>query len=133
MVDAWTQLRAYDPDVIVVGPCGFGVERAVIDTQALWGRAPGEVTGGVATAAGNGSEIEGGLPGRWWEELRAVRAGEVYALDANAYCARPGPRLVQGTALIAGVLHGPQLREWLGPRLCPEDGWARVPPPNKLT
>ena len=70
-----------------------------------------------------------GAPAGWWEGLRAVRAGEVFAMDANAFCARPGPRLVQGVGIMAGLLHGAPLREWLGERLCPADGWAHVPPP----
>jgi hypothetical protein len=50
-------------------------------------------------------------------------------MDANSYCARPGPRLVQGAGIMAGILHGEPLRERLGERLCPADGWAKVLPP----
>ena len=45
-------------------------ERAARDTQALWRH-------------------------EWWKALPAVKAGRVYALDANSYFARPGPRVVQ--------------------------------------
>ena len=105
------QLADYDADVIMVGPCGFDLARAVADTQALWFR---EDTAG------------------WWRQLRAVRDGRVFAMDANSYCARPGPRLVQGTAIMAGILHGARMRERLGERLCPRDAWAPVPSPTSM-
>ena len=40
-----------------------------------------------------------------WAGLRAVRAGDVYAVDATAYYSRPGPRLVEGTRILARILH----------------------------
>jgi len=43
-----------------------------------------------------------------WEHLPAVRNDRVYAVDANAYFSRPGPRLAQGVALLASLLH-PQI------------------------
>ena len=47
-------------------------------------------------------------------ELPAVRSGRVYAADANSYFARPGPRVVEGTELLAHLLH-PSVFEWHGP------------------
>jgi iron complex transport system substrate-binding protein len=35
-------------------------------------------------------------------------------VDANSYFARPGPRVVEGTELLAHLLH-PELFEWKGP------------------
>jgi len=49
-----------------------------------------------------------------WSDLPAVRAGPVYAANANAYFARPGPRVVEGTALLAQLLH-PTLFGWSAP------------------
>jgi iron complex transport system substrate-binding protein len=45
----------------------------------------------------------------------AVRDGRVYAADANSYFARPGPRVVEGTELLAHLLH-PNPFEWNGPQ-----------------
>ena len=59
------------------------------------------------------------LPG--WAELPAVRAGRVYAADANSYFARPGPRLVDGVELLAHLFH-PDLADWSGPR----DAFQRI-------
>jgi iron complex transport system substrate-binding protein len=39
------------------------------------------------------------------DELAAVGAGEVVAVDAAAYFSRPGPRIVDGLELLANVLH----------------------------
>jgi iron complex transport system substrate-binding protein len=40
-----------------------------------------------------------------WNGLPAVEAGRVYAVDANAYFSRCGPRLADGVALLADLLH----------------------------
>lgn len=73
VVDAW-------PDVVVVMPCGYGVERTV----AEWRR--------TQQPAG-------------WDDLPAVKNGRVFAADANSYFSRSGPRLVDGIALLAGLFH----------------------------
>ncbi|KAJ8599354.1 hypothetical protein CTAYLR_005366 [Chrysophaeum taylorii] len=107
---AWTpeQLVAYDPDVIIVACCGFDVARNKRDVEAF-------------------NEKQ-----QWWRDLRAVRTGRVFACDANSYFARPGPRLLQGAGIIAGIVHGPKCREALGEALCPSTGWTRVDTTSKL-
>lgn len=70
-----------DPDVLVVSPCGYGLDRAAEDLPLL--RA---------------------LPG--WEQLTAVRSGRVAVVDGSAYVNRPGPRLVETAAILAAVVHG---------------------------
>ncbi|MFG2485563.1 cobalamin-binding protein [Streptomyces virginiae] len=77
----WEAVRAARPDVLLVMPCGFAPERTLRERDLL-------------TA----------LPG--WEELPAVRAGEVWVLDGPAYFNRPGPRVVRGAEVLAHVLHG---------------------------
>lgn len=49
-------------------------------------------------------DLPAGLPG--WEDLPAVRTGDVWVLDGPAYFNRPGPRGVRGTEVLAHVLHG---------------------------
>ena len=39
------------------------------------------------------------------DELAALGAGEVVAVDASAYFSRPGPRIVDGLELLASILH----------------------------
>ena len=76
---SWGEISAADPDVIIVAPCGFGLEAAL-------------------TAA---RELEAGTV---WPQLRAVREGRAYALDGNAYVNRPGPRLVDTAELFASIV-----------------------------
>lgn len=77
----WDEVAAADPDVIVVGPCGFDVDRTAEEMSAL---------------AGNSV----------WEGLRAVREGRVVVADGNAFFNRPGPRLVESAEILAEILHG---------------------------
>ena len=74
----WEQVRDVDPDALMLMPCGFDSAR----TAAEW-----------ATAA----------KPDWLDDLRAVRDGEVYALDGSAYFSRPGPRAVDGIAVLAEI------------------------------
>ncbi|MDA4121731.1 MAG: cobalamin-binding protein [Thaumarchaeota archaeon] len=77
---AWSEVAAYDPEVLVLSPCGFGLDRAVKDVGLL-------------------TRLEG------WEEVTAVRRGAVYAVDSSSYFSRPGPRLVDGVELLAKLIH----------------------------
>ncbi|MGI8687013.1 MAG: cobalamin-binding protein [Thermomicrobiales bacterium] len=76
----WEQLREAAPDVIVVAPCGYDADRARADLAA----AP--------------------LP-LWWGDLPAVRNGHIFVIDGNAYISRPGPRVVDGTEILARLFH----------------------------
>ena len=76
----WDDLWAADPDVIIVLPCGFDIERAREEMPALTQR-----------------------PG--WKSLRAIRNGQVYLTDGNQYFNRPGPRLVESLEILAEIIH----------------------------
>lgn len=76
----WDEVRAADPEVLVIACCGFDVARAREDLPILE-RQPG------------------------YAELAAVRAGRVHVVDGNAYISRPGPRLVDSLELLAHMLH----------------------------
>jgi iron complex transport system substrate-binding protein len=76
----WGALLAADPDVIVVMPCGFALERTRREAGLLAQR-----------------------PG--WHGLRAVREGRVFLADGHQYFNRPGPRLVESLEMLAEVLH----------------------------
>ena len=85
----WDSLRAYDPEVLLLMPCGFDARRARDQAPLVLDR-----------------------PGA--RDMRAVRDGRVYAVDASAYFARPGPRVVEGTRLMAHLFH-PERVPWTGP------------------
>jgi iron complex transport system substrate-binding protein len=85
----WETVLDYQPEVILVSPCGFKTHHAVDQAASLMSR-----------------------PG--WNDLPAVKEHRVYAVDGNAYFARPGPRLVDGVELIAHLVH-PEHFAWGGP------------------
>jgi iron complex transport system substrate-binding protein len=85
----WQQVLDYQPEVILVSPCGFKTQEALAQAELLKSR-----------------------PG--WNELPAVQKNRVYAVDANAYFARPGPRLIDGVELLAHLIH-PEHCSWAGP------------------
>ena len=76
----WADLQASDPDVILIALCGFDVERSIQDVDLLRDSAE-------------------------WNSLRAVRNGQVYISDGNAYFSRSGPRLVDSLELLGHALH----------------------------
>jgi len=92
----WTAIRAADPDVLAVMPCGFSLEETRRDLAYL-------------------TEREG------WTQLTAVREGRVVVFDGNAYFNRPGPRLYRSVELLASAV-APN-RVDLDP---PADPWERA-------
>jgi iron complex transport system substrate-binding protein len=76
----WEDLRAADPEVLVIACCGHRVERTRRDLPILEA-----------------------LPG--WPQLRAVRTRRTYLADGSAYFSRPGPRLVDTLEMLAALLH----------------------------
>jgi iron complex transport system substrate-binding protein len=76
----WTRIREYDPEVLVVAPCGFDLEQTRENLADLRDR-------------------EG------WADLTAVREGRAYAMDGHGHVNRPGPRLVDSLEALAGVIH----------------------------
>lgn len=76
----WDEIRAANPQVLIVSPCGFDLGRATAEVDEM--RA---------------------LPG--WDELDAVRAGRVYAVDGHQYFHRPGPRLVDSAEMLMHIIH----------------------------
>lgn len=97
----WADIAAWAPEILIVSPCGFSTEKAVVQAKELL-QQPG------------------------WSDLPAVRNDRVYAVDANAYLARPGPRVVDGVELLAHLIH-PEIFEWNGP----PDAFQKISRPDK--
>jgi len=74
------RLIAAQPEVIILMPCGFSLERTIEEYR----RTP---------------MFDG------WHELAAIRKGELYAVNGSAYFNRSGPRLVDGVEILASILH----------------------------
>ncbi len=74
------EIAAARPEVIVVMPCGYDVARTAAEFRQMQ----------ISEA---------------WKDLPAVRNGAIFAVDANSYFSRPGPRLADGIAILAHILH----------------------------
>ncbi len=86
---SWNEVMEWAPEVLVIMPCGCHVDKTVeLAPQAY--KQPG------------------------WFDLPAVRKNQVYAVDASSYFARPGPRVLEGTKLLAHLIH-PEVFPWEGP------------------
>jgi iron complex transport system substrate-binding protein len=75
----WQELHNANPDVIVIMPCGFDLDRTRQEAQMLTQRSD-------------------------WSQLKAVQENRVYIVDGNAYFNRPGPRLVDSIEILAEIL-----------------------------
>jgi iron complex transport system substrate-binding protein len=76
----WTDVVALEPDVVVLAPCGFDLDRTLTEVVTL--------------------DLSANLLG-----TPARQESRVFAVDANAHFSRPGPRLVDGVELLAYLLH----------------------------
>ena len=76
----WQQVLDARPEVIVLALCGYDIDRARRDYELLR-RHPG------------------------FDSIPAVQHSQVYAVNAGAYFARPGPRIVDSLEILAGILH----------------------------
>jgi len=76
----WSAVREADPDVFVVAPCGFGLERTLREMHLL-AEQPG------------------------WRELRAVQSDRVFVADGNLYFNRSGPCMFETPEILAEIIH----------------------------
>jgi iron complex transport system substrate-binding protein len=81
---SWEELLKADPDVLILAPCGFSLERTMLDLPLLQHQPA-------------------------WQSLQAVKQGRVYAIDGNYYLNRSGPRLVESAEILARVIWGERL------------------------
>jgi len=76
----WDDILNADPDVIVVMPCGFSIERTMREIDLLLN-----------------------LPG--FAAMKAVKNNRLYISDGNQYFNRPGPRIVDSIEILAEIIH----------------------------
>ncbi|UCE63079.1 MAG: cobalamin-binding protein [Nitrospirota bacterium] len=81
----WEALKDADPEIIVVLPCGFSIQRTREELSSL-------------------------TANPLWTTLRAVHAGHVYLTDGNQFFNRPGPRLVESLEILAEIFHPSEFR-----------------------
>lgn len=76
----WSDVAGLEPDTVVLAPCGFDLDRTLTEVVTL--------------------DLSAHLLG-----TSARQESRVFAVDANGYFSRPGPRLVEGVELLAYLLH----------------------------
>ncbi len=85
------EVAKFDPDIIILMPCGFDVSRTILEYEKL-------------------------LENNLWRKIKAVNRGEVYAVNANEYFSKPGPRTVAGLEILAKIIHPDTFRDLQVPK-----------------
>jgi iron complex transport system substrate-binding protein len=76
----WTEIANAAPEVLIVMPCGFGMERTLEEIDVL-------------------------LTVPQVRQLPAFISGQVYVVDSSGFFSRAGPRLIDGLEMLASLLH----------------------------
>jgi len=79
----WDDIKSRDPDILIIMPCGFAIERTLKEIHLLL-QVPG------------------------FSELKAVKTNRVYIADGNQYFNRPGPRIVDSIEILAEIINPKQ-------------------------
>jgi iron complex transport system substrate-binding protein len=79
----WEEMLSLDPEIIIVMPCGFSIERTMKEIDLLLQ-----------------------LPG--FNDLKAVKNNRLYIADGNQYFNRPGPRIVDSVEILAEIINPKQ-------------------------
>ncbi len=80
IVTAWEKILKYDPEVLVVAPCGFHIERALKEIELLAQK-------------------------RGWNQLHAVKNKQVYIADFDLFSQPSAGTLVDGIEMLAALFH----------------------------
>jgi len=83
----WREVVDTRPEIMVLALCGYDIDRARRDYELLQS-----------------------FPD--FDSLSATHDGEIYIVDASAYFARPGPRIVDSLEILAGILHPREFPEF---------------------
>ena len=92
------EIKSANPDIIVIMPCGFDVKRTISEYNNVLAENPD------------------------WNELKAVKENNVYAVDANSYFSKPSLRTITGIEILAQIIH-PDI---FGSLQLPEDSFTKI-------
>ncbi|MFH5831320.1 cobalamin-binding protein [Halalkalibaculum sp. DA384] len=76
----WSQLEEQDPDILLVSPCGYSLNKTAGEMITLTSH-----------------------PG--WSRLKAVQQNRVFLAEGHHYFHRPGPRLTDSAEILAEIFH----------------------------
>jgi iron complex transport system substrate-binding protein len=92
------EIQEVSPDIIVMMPCGFDVKRTISEYNSVLAENPD------------------------WNELKAVKENNVYAVDANSYFSKPSLRTITGIEVLAKIIHP----DVFGDLQLPEDSFTKI-------
>ena len=76
------EIKKFDPDKIILMPCGFNIDRTIKEYK-------------------NNTTLN---KNQEWNNLRAIKNNELYAVDAGSYFSKPGPRTITGIEILAKII-----------------------------
>ncbi|MBI1729746.1 cobalamin-binding protein [Candidatus Acetothermia bacterium] len=77
---SWNDVENFDPEIIILMPCGFTPERTARELDLLTNHES-------------------------WGDLRAIKNDQVFITHGSYYFNRPGPRVVTGLEILATIIH----------------------------
>ncbi|MGQ0376842.1 MAG: cobalamin-binding protein [Nitrososphaerota archaeon] len=86
------ELEKANPEIIIMMPCGFDTSRTISEYKNI--------------LANNDK----------WNKLQAVKANNVYAVDANSYFSKPSIRTITGLEILAKIIHPQMFGEIVVPK-----------------
>ena len=92
------EIKSANPDIIVIMPCGFDVKRTISEYNNVLAENPD------------------------WNELKAVKENNVYAVDANSYFSKPSLRTITGIEILAQIIH----TDIFGSLQLPENSFTKI-------
>ena len=92
------ELKKIDPDIIIMMPCGFDVDRTIKEYGKILAQ------------------------DKEWNSLKAVQEGFVFAVDANSYFSKPSFRTITGIEILAKIIHP----EIFGDIEIPENSFEKI-------
>jgi len=95
------EIKKFDPDKIILMPCGFNIDRTIIEYK------------NSSTILNKNHE---------WNNLRAIKKNELHVVDAGSYFSKPGPRTITGLEILAKII-SPYEFEYI---TAPENSYAKL-------
>ncbi len=92
------EVTVADPDIIIMMPCGFDTQRTVSEC------------------------INHLKKNAQWQNLRAVKSGNIFAVDANSYFSKPSIRTIIGIEILAKIIHPEKFYSLT----IPKDGFTKI-------
>jgi iron complex transport system substrate-binding protein len=86
------EIIKFDPDKIILMPCGFNIDRTIKEYK---------------NASLNKNQE--------WNNLRAIKNNEIYAVDAGSYFSKPGPRIITGIEILAKIISPNEFQDFKVP------------------